>query len=418
MPYLWRIDFRLSLNSIYCLTQIKSKYDLTFTRELIKIESMKKVAFSLKYISSLPIKWQLIFSSALIGLLTGSSAVLFYFLLQQLSGFLFQLPRYYYLIFPAIGATISAVLIYRFAPEAEGHGIDAVAKAFHQNEGYVPIKVSIVKAISSIFTLGFGGSGGVEGPIAQIGSGIGSKIARVFRLDVDMTRSLMLARAAGGIGAIFKAPLGGAFASIEIIYREDFEARALIPAIISSISGYFIYLFWVPGKNVLNFPQSLFKSYQEFPAYIILAIICVLMGAFFVKFFYLIRSMTSRLKISIYLKPAIGGLLVGLIGFFFPRAMGANLKPLIELTTTSFPFIFILTLLFLKLIATCFTIGTGGSGGVFGPSLFIGGMTGAMVHQLLIMLHFPLPIPSQTAFVLVGMAGFFLPVLPKRPLAR
>ncbi|MFP4014719.1 MAG: chloride channel protein [Chitinispirillaceae bacterium] len=355
----------------------------------------------------LPIKWRMIVTACIIGLLTGLSAVVFYKALHGLTDFLFSLPGYWAFILPATGAFLSGVVVYKLAPEAEGHGIDAVAKSFHQQGGKVPLRVSAVKAVASILTMGSGGSGGVEGPIAQIGSGIGSTIARTLGFRTSHLRSLMLAGCAGGIGALFKAPLGGAFAAIEIIYKEDFESRALVPSVVSSVTSYFVFMQFVPGRNVLALPSSLFSSYKELPAYAILALAAVLAGFIFVKSFFSVNQFFRKLNVSKYLKPALGGLAVGVIGYFFPRAMGADLQPLIELCNSGFSLSFIAALLMCKIAATSFTVGSGGSGGVFGPSLFIGGMTGALVHKLLALGGYPLPLPSETAFVLVGMAAFF-----------
>ncbi|MCG8571943.1 MAG: chloride channel protein [Spirochaetes bacterium] len=353
------------------------------------------------------IKWKLAWLGIVIGICTAFAALLFYKGLHLLSDFVFHLPKIYLLFFPALGALISAFLIYRFAPEAEGHGIDAVAKAFHQDNGKVPLRVSLIKAISSIFTLGCGGSGGVEGPIAQIGSGIGSTLAQKFKFDQSEVRSLMLAGSAGGIGAIFKAPLGGAFASIEVIYREDFEAPALIPAVFAAITSFFFFFFFVPGRNVLNIPVSSYGRLNEIPAYIILAILCWIVGWVFVKFFHGTKNIVNKFQIPKVLKPFLGGILVGIIGFIYPRAIGAHLTPLIEMTNQVFPLKIIVILIVLKLLSTCFTVGTGGSGGVFGPSLFIGGMLGALVYQVLHIIPYPFYIPSINALIIVGMAAFF-----------
>ncbi len=358
-------------------------------------------------LKKLPHQWKLVTVGLLIGIVTSFITILFYISLHSLSDWFFSLDKYWYLIFPAIGAFLSAILIYNFAPEAEGHGIDAVAKSFHKEDGKVPFKVSIIKAISSILTMGLGGSGGVEGPIAQIGTGVGSTIARKLKFPTSDVRSLMLAGCAAGIGSIFKAPLGGAFASIEVIYREDFEARAMVPAIVSSVVGYFIYSSFIVGGNVLDLPDASFINSSEIPAYLLLTLACMLSGYLFTKTFFAVQNLSKRLKIKKVFKPLLGGLVVGLIGFFFKGAIGATLDPLVDIATNSFSLRMIFFLLIFKLIATCFTIGTGGSGGVFGPSLFIGGLTGALLHKILIATSFPIALPSQTAFIMVGMSGFF-----------
>ena len=357
--------------------------------------------------SFLPDRWHLVPLACIIGVVMAFVTLLFYKTLMYVTGFVFGLPRYALLVFPAVGALISAIMIYRFAPEAEGHGIDAVAKAFHQEDGKVTLKASLVKALASVFTLGFGGSGGVEGPIAQIGAGIGSTLARKLNCSVRDVRALMLSGSAAGLGAIFKAPLGGAFSSIEVIYRADTESSALVPAVFAAITSFLVYSLFIPGESVLVLPDSMLMVVEELPAYIILAGLCVVFGYLFVRLFHKTRAIATRLPIPNYYKPLIGGILVGLIGYFYPMALGARLKPLVSIVLDDYTLRFLFTLLILKMITTCFTVGTGGSGGVFGPSLFMGGLLGALLYKLLLLVPLPFAVPPNASLVIVGMAAFF-----------
>jgi CIC family chloride channel protein len=353
-------------------------------------------------------KFNLIFVSILIGIITAFLTLFFYNSLNTLFYYFISLDKHYYIIIPAIGAFLSALFIYNFAPEAEGHGIDTVAKSFHEKNGVVPFKVSIIKAISSVLTMGLGGSGGVEGPISQIGSGVGSTIARKFKFPIKHVRSLMLSGCAAGIAAIFKAPLGGAISSIEVIYREDFEAKALVPSVIAAITSYFIYTLFIPGNKLFEINFTYFTGYEEIPVYIVLALFCTFTGKLFTSTFFTIKDFFSSLKIKKIYKPFIGGVIVGLIGYFIPNILGASLNPLIKIANdSSFSLKTAFLLLTFKLIATSFTIGSGGSGGVFGPSLFIGGLTGALLYKILLFLNLPIIIPSQGSLILVGMSCFF-----------
>lgn len=357
--------------------------------------------------SFLPDKWHLVPLACVIGIVMSVLTILFYKTLTLVSSFVFGLPRYTLLVFPALGAFVSGLMIYKYAPEAEGHGIDAVVESFHERDGRVTLRVSLIKALSSICTLGFGGSGGLGGPIAQIGAGVGSSLARALNCSVQDVRALMLAGCAAGIGAIFKAPLGGAFVSVAVVYREDIEISALVPAVFAAITSFVIYSAYIPGDTVLILPESVLMQVEELPAYLLLAALCVGGGLVFVRLFHTTRALTRRLRISDYFKPLIGGLLVGGVGYFYPMALGARFSPLISVVRDDYTLRFLLVLLALKMLTTCFTVGTGGSGGVFGPSLLMGGLIGAVLYKVLTMFSLPFMVPPNTALVIVGMAAFF-----------
>ena len=311
------------------------------------------------------------------------------------------------LLLPALGGLVSGWLVYRFAPEASGHGTDAMIDAFHNGKGVIRPVVPIVKAVATILTLGSGGSAGKEGPVAQIGAGLGSWLATLLKLSHAQRRILLLAGTAGGLGAIFRAPLGGAITSVEILYREDFESDALIPCVISSIVAYSIYTIAFGSASIFSIPEVKLSSFYELGIYLFLGVLCVLVGIFYVKVFYGMRDRFFRkLALPPYIVVAFGGLLVGVVGFVDPRAMGAGLGVIQGAIYGNIGLSAMLLLVFLKIIATSCTISSGGSGGVFGPSLFIGGMLGGYVG--LVGQHFfPDIVQEPGAYVIVGMAAFF-----------
>jgi chloride channel protein, CIC family len=311
------------------------------------------------------------------------------------------------LLLPALGGLVSGWLVYRFAPEASGHGTDAMIDAFHNGKGVIRPVVPIVKAVATILTLGSGGSAGKEGPVAQIGAGLGSWLATLLKLSHAQRRILLLAGTAGGLGAIFRAPLGGAITSVEILYREDFESDALIPCVISSIVAYSIYTIAFGSASIFSIPEVKLSSFYELGIYLFLGVLCVLVGIFYVKVFYGMRDRFFRkLALPPYIVVAFGGLLVGVVGFVDPRAMGAGLGVIQGAIYGNIGLSAMLLLVFLKIIATSCTISSGGSGGVFGPSLFIGGMLGGCVG--LVGQHFfPDIVQEPGAYVIVGMAAFF-----------
>ncbi len=327
------------------------------------------------------------------------------------------------LLIPTVGGLISGWMVFTFAPQAQGHGIDALISSFHNARGYVATRVPFVKLFASLVTLGTGGSGGKEGPIALIGGGLGSWIARAFKLDPRETRHLLLAGAAGGIGAIFRAPLGAAISSIEIIYKEDLETDALLSCVLSSVTAYSCLLLstrWLeqPFRSaIFTVPPQDFQ-----PAHLLtlipMTLLVVMLGRLFIKVFDGTGRLFQRLPIQPIFRPMLGGFLIGLIALWVPQTMGLGMGYLQEAlyfnpeglniwSCLSFGALF----LALKIVAISVTIGSGGSGGVFGPSLMVGGLGGSLVgllcHALIAPMFPGLPIPPVSTFAILGMASFF-----------
>lgn len=321
----------------------------------------------------------------------------------------FTSPYSLLLIFiPALGGLVSGLLVFLIAPEAEGHGTDAMIEAFHQRGGYIRKRVPFVKIFASAITIGTGGSAGKEGPIAQIGSGFGSFLATMFKLRPRERRILVLAGAAAGIGAIFRAPLGAALFAPEVLYREtEFEFEAILPCVVASIVAYSIFTQFY-GRTPLFFPGPVdFALPIELLPYAIFGVVCAGVGYIYIKVFYGLRDHFFRkLKIPRIFLPAFGGLLLGLIAFFYPQVMDGGYG-WVQIALEGKMFWHTMFLLaFLKILATSCTISSGGSGGVFGPSVFIGAMLGGGFGYLCQYL-FPGWVVYPSSFVLVGIGGFF-----------
>lgn len=311
------------------------------------------------------------------------------------------------LIVPALGGLVSGWLVFRFAPEAEGHGTDAVIRAFHRNKGIIGPRIPIVKTLASAVTIGTGGSAGREGPIAQIGAALASLLAQKLKLSERDRRMLMVAGIAAGIGSIFRAPLGGAFFAVEVLYRQDIETEALMPAVIAGVTGYSIFSTIEGSTTVFATPDFVYVSPLELLPLVVFALLCAAVGIVYVDLFYGIKKrFFDRLRIPRTLKPAVGGLLVGLIAFFFPPILGSSYGWLQQAMNGTLPITLLATLAFAKILATSFTIGSGGSGGVFAPSLVVGGMLGGLFGELM---HTLLPdiVTSPEAYVMIGMAVLF-----------
>ena len=326
--------------------------------------------------------------------------------------------RWLLFLVPVFGALVSGFLVYTFAPEAEGHGTDAVVRSFHRQDGRVRHRVPIIKSIASMLVIGTGGSAGREGPIAQIGSGVGSWLAEVFHLSARDRRLMLLAGMAGGIGAIFRAPLGGAIFACEVLYRDtDIETEAAIPCMVSSIVAYSVF-YGVTGKSVLFATESYrFDSLVELGLYALLGVACAVVGVFYVWVLYAGRDkLFRRIPLPRILRTALGGLLLGTLAFFVPEILSGGYGYVQQAINNDLPLKLMGVLVLAKILATTFTISSGGSGGVFGPSLFIGAMVGGVCGDLFADFWPKLDLVNPSAFVLVGMGGFFAGIA-KVPLA-
>jgi CIC family chloride channel protein len=376
-------------------------------------------------------KWLVI--GIFLGVAAGIGALIFYYMiiyaqqlfLGQIAGT--QLPNAVgegsityvpgnYLLVPVsiiIGGLLSGLIVYKFAPEAEGHGTDAMIDAFHNKKGKVRRRIPIVKAVASAITIGSGGSAGREGPTAQIAAGIGSWLSDVFKLTPDERRIAVLVGTGAGIGTIFKAPIGGALLALEIPYKRDFETNALFPAIVASAIGYSIFGSIVGFQPIFGYYLDVFNP-LNLPLFAILGIVTGAFVIFYVKTFYKTKSLFKSLRINRYFKPMLGAICVAAIVFVFPEVMGVGygwVQIMINSGIQSFPtyglpILAILILLpFAKVIATSFSIGSGGSGGVFAPGIFIGASIGLLMGLLF---HYISPsiATSVAPFVIIGALAF------------
>jgi len=323
--------------------------------------------------------------------------------------------RWVLLVLPALGGLVSALLVKWFAPSAGGHGTDAAIYAYHRNEGRIPFAVIPVKAVASALVIGSGGSAGCEGPVTQIGAGCGSVIATLLRLDAAERRILMSAGLAAGVGAIFRSPLAGAIFAAEIFYSGlDIEYEVLMPSLIASTIAYTVFALFFGWQPLFVMPQYNFDDPLKLLPYLILTVVVALGAKFYILVFRKTEAYCRAWQVPNWVKPGIGGLLTGLIGFFLPQVLGSGYGLIQEalsvnsalsdrfglLTLSSLVLIF-----FGKIFATSFTVGSGGSGGVFGPALVSGAALGAATGVALTRL-FPGLDLHPGAFAMVGMAGF------------
>lgn len=390
-------------------------------------------------------KWFLM--SILVGIVSGCGAILFQiagqlvvrFVLVEYAGLtpgeghgeraLFTHPATAFsfpmlLIVMTAGGLVSGLLVYTFAPEAEGHGTDGAIDAFHNRRGNIPARVAIVKTIASAITLGTAGSGGREGPIAQIGASFGSLIGRRLKMSARDRRILLATGMGAGVGAIFRAPLAGAIFAGEILYSEaDLESDVIVPAAIASIISYSVYGMFLPNEICFlpifgGLSQYSTHSLAELLPYTILALALSLVAVLYIKIFYGIHNLFAKLPGPKHIRPAMGALLAGLVAAALYYSFGQDRDILAVLSTgygtlqkgleapEAVTIQVLLIVGFFKILTTSLTIGSGGSGGVFGPSMVIGGCTGVAVGKSC-SYFWPDLIKTPGAFGVVGMAGFF-----------
>lgn len=329
------------------------------------------------------------------------------------------------LLLPAIGALLACLVARRFAPSAGGHGTDAVIAAYHRSDVDIPPAVAPVKIVASSLVIGTGGSAGAEGPITQIGATCGALVGRVLHLSVYERRVLLAAGMAAGIGAIFRAPMAGALFAAEVLYRGfDLEGDVLIPSMVASTIAYMTYACVFGWDPVFLTPGETFASPTKFLLYALLAFLVAAAVRFNILFFRQTEIVFRRFSIPPWAKPAIGGLLVGAIALAFPQILSTGYGTIQQTLHTNDRVLadfgahaagLLLALGAVKAIATSFTVGSGGAGGMLGPALFCGAVYGAGAGALFASL-FPGLGVSLANCAMLGMAAY-LTAAVRTPLA-
>jgi CIC family chloride channel protein len=310
------------------------------------------------------------------------------------------------LVVPVVGGLLYGPLVYRFAPEARGHGVPEVMLAVHQNEGRIRGRVPIVKSLASAVTIGSGGSVGREGPIVQIGSAIGSGLGRLTRQAGENTRLLVACGAAGGIAATFNAPIAGVFFALELILR-NFETRSFGLVVLASVVATAVGRIAFGSEAFLTLPAFHVVSGIEYPLYALLGVIAALVGVAFIKVLYGSEDLADKIwRGPAWLRPAVGGILLGVLLLVLPEMYGVGYPVLEGAIHGQYVVALLLAFLVGKIAATSLTMAIGGSGGVFAPALFMGAMLGSAfgtgAHDLL-----PAATAGAGAYGLVAMGAVF-----------
>ncbi len=314
-----------------------------------------------------------------------------------------NVPRHIRWAIPAIGGLIVGPIVYFGAREAKGHGVPEVMEAVALRNGFIRKRLVVVKSLASAITIATGGSVGREGPIVQIGSAIGSSIGQMLKVSADRMRTLVGCGAAAGIAATFNAPIAGSMFALEVILG-DFGLATFSPIIISSVTATAISRHYLGDDPAFIVPHYELISKWEFPIYVILGLFCAVVAVSFTRVLYRTEDLFDELKFPEYLKAVIGGTIIGFMALFFPQLLGVGYGGIDQALMQSYTWWFLLSLAGLKILATSITIGSGGSGGIFAPSLFLGAMAGSffgfVVHALL-----PEITATPGAYGIVGMAA-------------
>lgn len=314
-----------------------------------------------------------------------------------------SIPWQIKIIIPAAGGLIVGLVIYFFAREVKGHGVPEVMEAIALKGGKIRPRVIFARALASSICIGTGGSTGREGPIVQIGAALGSTVGQFFKTPSATLKTFVGCGAAAGIASAFNAPIGGAFFALEVIIG-DFAVPQFAPIVISSVFATIISHSFFGNYPAFIVPAYHLVSPWEFIPYVILGICAALVGILFIKTLYGLEDFFDERKMPDYIKPMIGGLIIGVISLRFPEILGTGYEAIDLSLAGKLTGLVLLALVFMKLIAVSITLGSGGSGGIFAPSLFLGAMTGGFVGLVTNTL-FPGIAASYGAYALVGMGA-------------
>lgn len=358
----------------------------------------------------------LILLATVIGALTGLGAVAFLLLTRLFTSLFFgalysamaPAPFLIFLI-PALGGLAIGPLIHYFPEEAKGDGVPSAMESVALHGGILRPRTVALRTIAAAVTIGSGGSVGREAPIAQIGAAVGSAIGQFLRVSGERMRSLVGCGAAGGIAAVFNAPIGGVFFALEVLLG-DFSSQIFAPIVISSVVATAVSRAFLGNVLIFRVPAFALQSLPQILSCAVLGAACGLTAFLFIRMLHLAEARFSSSRIPVWLQAAAGGCATGLIAIKFPQVLGTDTRALDEALQGALPWILLLGIAFLKIVATSCSLGSGGSGGVLGPSIFIGGMIGSLGGTVAVNL-FPHLAGSIGGYTLVGMAAFLAPVV-------
>ena len=386
-------------------------HDIPFYKRFIRLASRQMVGWLDR--AKLTEHTFVIIVAVIIGLLGGYGAVVIQFAIKEFQELFWQndfsletlalIPWYWKIAVPTVGGIIVGLIIRYVAHEAKGHGVPEVMEAIALKNGVIRPRVVVAKLFASALYIASGGSVGREGPVVQIGSAVGSVLGQFLKVNPKRMRVFVACGAASGIAAAFNAPIAGALFSVEIILG-DFAVPQFSPIVISSVMATVVSRHFLGDFPAFKVPAYTMESPFELINYVILGFLAGLVALSFIKSLYFTEDFFDKYQIPDWIKGAIGGISIGIMGIFFPQIFGVGYDSMDQALASGIVWKVALALVFLKMAATSMSLGSGGSGGIFAPSLFLGAMTGAffggVMHQL-----FPGWTADPGAYALVAMGG-------------
>jgi chloride channel protein, CIC family len=354
--------------------------------------------------------------ATIIGGLSGLGSVAFILLIRFVEKLFFggifpAMGSNHYLVFllPLLGGLLVGPLIQRFPTEAKGDGVPNAMEAIALHGGIIRPRTVGLRTLTAAVTIGSGGSVGREAPIAQIGAAIGSIVGQFLKVSATRMRLFVACGAAGGIAAVFNAPIGGVFFSLEVLLG-DFSAATFAPIVIASVISTAVARLLLGNVLIFQVPPYILSGFRDLVISAVLGAFCGLAAIFFMRGLESAEKQFSSSRIPLWARAAVGGGVTGLIAIFFPHVLGTDATTLDAAFEGTFPWFLLLLIGYLKIVATSCSLGSGGSGGVLGPAVFIGGILGAFAGTVVNALF-----PGQVGFIggyaLIGMAAFLAPVI-------
>ncbi|MBU0730379.1 MAG: chloride channel protein [Proteobacteria bacterium] len=379
----------------------------------------------------------LVFTAVAVGAATGLAAVFFIRLIASIQVFSYSfaenffpfLGAWAFVLIPFLGALLVGPIIAYWASEAKGHGVPEVMQALILRGGRIRPRVVLAKIIASAICIGTGGSAGREGPIIQVGSALGSSAGQILGLSTERIKNLVACGAAAGIAATFNAPIAGVAFASEVLMSE-FQVTRFGNVLIAAVSASIVSQVFLGARPAFQIPKYIMHSPWEILLYMILGLLAAVVGIMFIKMLDSTETIFKKWKFPETLKPAAGALLLGITGYTYihfsgfmgftpekfrlgmplveniPHVYGSGFTFIEEVLLGKETFILLVVLVFIKPLATSFTLGSGNSGGVFAPSLFTGAMLGGAFGYAAKAL-FPEIAGEVGAYALVGMAAVF-----------
>ncbi|OQY24713.1 MAG: hypothetical protein B6I37_02890 [Desulfobacteraceae bacterium 4572_35.2] len=363
----------------------------------------------------------LLLVAVVIGLVTGTLAVFFRFLLKEVTTFFWSqpydlvaatssMPWYQIMLIPIVGGLILGPIVERFAPETRGAGVPEVIESVVVHEGNIRHRTTLLKMFSTLLSLGCGASVGREGPVVHIGSSVGSSLAQLLRMSPEWKRVFLACGASAGIAATFNAPMAGMLFAAEIILV-DFQVNYLSQIAVSAVTATVVSHHFLGSFPVFNIPQFQLVSYWEIPFYLVLGLLAGVLSILFIRAISKIEDLFDAATIPRWLRPAVGGVVIGGLALLCPYVLGVGYPAMNEMLDGQLLPVLMVTILLAKFIATSCSVGAGFSGGIFAPSLVMGGLLGGVFGSIL---HTFAPelVANFPVYGLVGMAAMVKIILP------